>query len=123
GFAEQTDLKESRVLVAQGCRFRQRHHLFSIEPHLNQTLRTIARPQDMNSEVVPPTGRELPLAGPVEGGRHPRAELEVLALSLERHQPTPAIASLEVSNRVVAVGEALGKVDAPAEVAFRTLGR
>src|SRR5205807_1947106 len=65
----------------------------------------------------------LPLPAPLLLVRHPRGEQDVLALHLERHQLAPTVARLEVAERVVGVGEFLGQVDAPAEVALRALGR
>ena len=38
---EQADLEKRHVLIPQRGRLRQRHHIFAVKPHLDETLRRL----------------------------------------------------------------------------------
>src|SRR6185437_11727579 len=122
GFAEQADLEESDVLVEQRGRLDERHHLVAVEPDFHEAFLRIARPEHMHDEIVPLPRRQLSLAGPVPGVRHPRGEEDVLTLHFEGHELPPSIAGFEVTERVAGVAQLLGYVNAPGEVTFGSLG-
>src|SRR5436190_22961408 len=63
--ADEAELEEGGVLVPKGRRFHQRHDILAVEPDLYEALRRVARPEDVEGEVVPAARRQLSGARPV----------------------------------------------------------